>query len=268
MVQKVPKINFLKKMKENIAGKKIRTVRRDNTGVGATLEKKLGVSENNREEHDFIDTGKFIGIKFELKSKRIGTSSKISLKTKSPTRGLSNQQILKKYGYKDQSGKDRKNLKINLKPEYGGGKQNKKWKLKRNGNIIQLIHKKDGKVAEYDLVKVGLKKKLDNLIVVEAISTKIKCKCKEKGRHDDKGRHEIFTYKKIHVFRKLKMKKVQEKIDEGKLQFEFRLHKQAKKSTKKDSDPNHDRGNVFRISMIHLNDLYTKYDTFDVNKIK
>ena len=252
-------------MKKDVATKRIPSIRRDNTGVGATLEKKLGIAENNREEHDFITTGKFSGIRFELKSKRIDTSSKISLKTKSPTEGLSNQEILTKYGYKDQNGKGRKNLKINLKPTFGGGKQTKKWKLKRTKNIVSLIHYKDGSIAKYDINKIGLKKKLDNLIVVEAVSSKIKCKCKQKEKHDDKNKHEIFVYKKIHVFRKLKMMKVKEKIDSGAMQFEFRLHKSSKKSSKTDPDPHHDRGNAFRISMGHLKDMYTKYDEFEID---
>jgi hypothetical protein len=254
-VESTAKIDFFKEF-NRIKCKSIPTRRRDNTGIGATLEYHLGIIENNVPIGDFIDTNKYNEKHFELKAKREHSSSRISLKTKSPTGGMNNQQLLDKYGYKDTNGKNRLNLKVNMKiGAFGKGKQTKFWKLERNGNILYIIHKTDGKVSSYNIDKVGLFEKAQNLVLVTAESKYQLCNCENDKLHKD-GKHESFNFKKAEFFFNLKKESIIELLDNGKLVFEFRLHKQLDGEGENDEDPKHDRGNVFRISKNKLGDLY------------
>lgn len=254
-----PKVDFFKKMKE-ITKKSHPTIRRDNTGVGATLEYLLGIRENNKDEHDFIDSGKFKGIRFELKGKRTTSSTPVSLKTKSPHGGMTNQELLEKYGYKDTHGKPRKNLKTVLHPNYGTGPQNRNWKSEREGNKFHLFRKGDGRVSWYELDKVGLEK-LENLITVEANRVYKDCSCNNERIHKN-GKHEYFTYKKATIFLNMKWEKLYEMIDSNKMVFEFRLHKKLDGSNEEDHDPKHDRGNVFRVPLKNLELMYESKQEF------
>ena len=70
MNQQIPKIDFVKKIREIKKKKFVPALRIDNTGIGFTLETMLGIRENNYTKGDFIDTGIYNGILFELKSQR------------------------------------------------------------------------------------------------------------------------------------------------------------------------------------------------------
>ncbi|KKR39088.1 MAG: hypothetical protein UU18_C0009G0020 [Parcubacteria group bacterium GW2011_GWB2_40_8] len=70
----------------------IKSNRSHNTGIGKTLEDYLGITENNIALPDF-------GV-MELKSQRAGTASMMTLFTKKPE-GITNAEILKKFGYPD-----------------------------------------------------------------------------------------------------------------------------------------------------------------------
>ena len=70
----------------------IKSNRSHNTGIGKTLEDYLGITENNIALPDF-------GV-MELKSQRAGTSSMMTLFTKKPE-GITNAEILKRFGYPD-----------------------------------------------------------------------------------------------------------------------------------------------------------------------
>ena len=69
----------------------VKTHRKDDTGIGKTLEDELGIEENNFPGPDGITT--------ELKSGRRNSSSMLTLFTKSPEpRGI-NTKLLKSFGY-------------------------------------------------------------------------------------------------------------------------------------------------------------------------
>ncbi len=70
----------------------IKSNRAHNTGIGKTLEDRLGIKENNIALPDF-------GV-MELKSQRMNTSSMITLFTKSPE-GVTNAEIRERFGYPD-----------------------------------------------------------------------------------------------------------------------------------------------------------------------
>lgn len=69
----------------------IDTHRKNNTGIGKTLEDLLEIPENNLGEPDFGE--------YELKSSRIGSNSMLTLFTKSPDPRGANGRLLNKYGY-------------------------------------------------------------------------------------------------------------------------------------------------------------------------
>lgn len=70
----------------------VKSNRAHNTGIGKTLEDYLDITENNIALPDF-------GV-MELKSQRAGTSSMMTLFTKKPE-GITNAEILKRFGYPD-----------------------------------------------------------------------------------------------------------------------------------------------------------------------
>ena len=55
MQEQIPRIDFVKNITE-LKHKWINALRKDNTGIGFTLETKVGIRENNYSKHDFIDT--------------------------------------------------------------------------------------------------------------------------------------------------------------------------------------------------------------------
>jgi len=252
--QKVPKINFFKKIREISAGGFIPSITGDhNKAVGMTLEDKLGIFENNRHEHDFIDSTKYKGKRFELKGKRKKSSAKISLITKSPTGGLTNQQLLEKIGKKN---KERNSLKTTLRMVYGKGKINKKMRLERTRNTLYIIHN-GKKLSKYNLKKIGFKKKLQNLIVVEAETEKRSCKCGKRQLHDENNKHEFFHYNKIYLCLNFLENKIFEVLDSSKLTLDLRLHRtDSSEKNSEDKDPTHDRGNAFRIGINNLVEIY------------
>lgn len=70
----------------------IKSNRKHNTGIGKTLEDRLGIKENNIALPDF-------GV-MELKSQRMNTASMMTLFTKSPE-GITNAEIRRRFGYPD-----------------------------------------------------------------------------------------------------------------------------------------------------------------------
>ena len=69
----------------------IKTHRAGPTGIGKTLEDLLGIPENNADAPDFGE--------YELKSKRIGASSMLTIFTRAPEPKRANAYLLNKYGY-------------------------------------------------------------------------------------------------------------------------------------------------------------------------
>lgn len=89
----------LKKLKEKGY---VKTHRTGNTGIGKTLEDRLGIKENNFAGPD--------GIMTELKSARKNASSMLTLFTKSPSPPKVNSILLEKFGYPDEEGSHKKIL--------------------------------------------------------------------------------------------------------------------------------------------------------------
>ena len=82
------------------------SLRKGDTGIGKTLEQKLGIPDNSFPGPDGIDT--------ELKSARKGSGSMLTLFTKSPLpRGI-NTKLRYEYGYPDDNFPDKKVLRTTI----------------------------------------------------------------------------------------------------------------------------------------------------------
>ena len=95
---KLPEIDIKEKLKEIKEKGFIKSLRKDNTGIGYTLETLLGIKENNIGEPDFT----YNGLKVELKAQRKKAGSRVTLSTKSPVWDpLRDREIINKLGYTD-----------------------------------------------------------------------------------------------------------------------------------------------------------------------
>jgi hypothetical protein len=101
-MSQLPEIELPVKLLELRAAGWIRSTRRGDTGIGKTIEDYLGIPENNLGEPDCL----YQGIPVEIKSRRLETSSMITLFTLEPqTRHLKDADLVKKYGYKNSRGR-------------------------------------------------------------------------------------------------------------------------------------------------------------------
>ena len=80
MNNELPEINIKEELKKIKRKGFIKSLRKDNTGIGYTLEETLGIKENNNGEPDFT----YNGLKVELKAQRKKAGSRVTLSTKSP----------------------------------------------------------------------------------------------------------------------------------------------------------------------------------------
>jgi len=86
----------------------IKSHRKDNTGIGKTLEDEMDISENNFATGDFKVGKQWV----ELKTQRKSASSRVTLSTKEPSWTGNKHEIIQRTGYIDAKG--RKALKITL----------------------------------------------------------------------------------------------------------------------------------------------------------
>lgn len=246
--------------------------RRDNTGIGYTLEWWLGIKENNYSESDFIDNNRYKGAHFELKSQRYErfdprkekprskNQHLVSLVTQAPHGDMTNKELLTKFGYSDESGRKRKNLyatisatkSIKSKHEFVA-----KMKIKRQQDrLFLLVDNKQ--VAYVDLNKIlG---KLENLIIVRANSELRPCTCNDVHVHQD-GYHEYFQYTTARVLTAFSKEKFYKSIDEGKTKYDLRMHEpEGKISGNEGYDTKHDHGTGFRTKFENVSEFYDKID--------
>lgn len=229
----IPEINIRKKLAEISERGFIKSLRKDNTGIGFTLETVLGIKENNIGKPDFT----YKNIPVELKAQREHASSNITLITKSPCwEPLSAKQIIEKYGYED--AKRRHGLKVTLKAS-DFNSQGLKLEIKDKENKLNIIHKEDGIICYFliDELMQKIKAKLfENLLLVFA---------------DTKTRNgaEYFHYNKAVLLSKLSAKGFKKLLSEGLIVWEFRMHI-------KDSGGVRDHGAGFRLNKSHIDELY------------
>mgnify|MGYP001610360715 CR=1 FL=1 len=116
----------------------IKSHRKDNTGIGKTLEDVMEIAENNIAEGDFKVGKEFV----ELKAQRKKASSRVTLSTKEPEWMKDKLDTILKTGYKDKSG--RHGLKITLNVAKFNSKG---YKLELTDRKILIVHENLGEVC-------------------------------------------------------------------------------------------------------------------------
>ena len=264
----IPTIDFVQRITSLQERGFIPALRKNNTGIGFTLETELGIKENNYSKHDFIDNNKFKDMRFELKAQRVNmydprkskpkkvNDSYISLATQAPHGGMSNGELIRKYGYADSKGRERINLYATLRTtKFVNGKNVKNMKITRESDKLYIMHK-DEKLANYDLT--NLFEKLNNLVVVRTDSEWRECNCDDSELHDSSGKfHEFFYFKEPHIFTNFSISKFYTALDEGKIFLDLRMHIPTD-DTPSDAnyDTFHDHGTGFRIKFRTITEIY------------
>lgn len=111
-----------------------KTIRSGDTGIGATLENLLGMTENNIAGPN--------GHQTELKSARIGGNSYLTLFTKSPSpRGINNK-LVAHYGYPDEQRNNRNILHTTINSiKFNKLKGNPGFRITLSSDQIQITYK-------------------------------------------------------------------------------------------------------------------------------
>jgi hypothetical protein len=235
----LPEIDIKEKLKELKEKGYVKSLRKDNTGIGFTIETLLGIKENNLGEPDFT----YKGAPIELKTQRLDATSRVTLFTKVPHWSpLSAREIIEKYGYPDAKG--RTGLKITLKANEFN---NKGFKLEvdTEKNRLNIIHKDGGTVSYFEideLMEVLRKKLNENLLLVLA----------QRKTEDDE---EYFHYVQAILLKKLSEEKFEELFNEGFIVWEFRMDIRERNEGKKDFFVR-DHGPGFRLSRNHIDKLF------------
>lgn len=229
---KLPEIDIVSELPKIRDKGFIKSLRKDNTGIGYTLETLLGIPENNAAEPDFT----YNGIPVELKTQRSHASSNITLITKSPIwKPLSAKDIIKKYGYKDAKG--RQGMKVTIQATKFNPN---KLKLEIANGRLNIVHEKDGVICYFvinDLMKKLKKKLFENLLLVFADAKR------EQGV-------EYFHYISAFLLSQFSEEQFKALLAGGLLVFEFRMHI-------KNSGTVRDHGSGFRLNKRHLDKLYS-----------
>jgi hypothetical protein len=177
--------------------------RKDDTGIGKTIEDYLGIKENNLGEPDCL----YKGMEIEIKGRRAKTNSMITLFTLEPSiRHLHDVELMKKYGYRN--GKGRQALKITLTP-MGFTPQGLKIEVDKITGSISIIDKVGSKPWTWTMADFHLK--LHNLCIVYADSKTIEEK-------------EYFKIRNAILATGLDDKKFFDLINKGAVKVDLRMH--------------------------------------------
>ena len=199
-----------------------------NTGIGYTLESRFGIKENNIR---LPDLGKI-----ELKSKRRGTSSFVTMFTFNSGAWIVPQaEVIEEYGYLDERNRNALKCAVSNTPN----PQDLLLTVKKD--TLQLRHRGGRVLASWTIDKVMeyFSRKMPALIIVQA-----------DRRINDKGREE-FHYNEAHLLQKPSRQDFIKAIRSGHVVVELRMHL-------KKSGQVRNRGTAFRIAE---NDLLKCFGT-------
>jgi hypothetical protein len=216
----LPKIDLPKKLAKLKAKGWLLSHRKNDTGIGKTIEDCLGIKENNLGEPDCL----YRGIEVEIKGRRANTNSMITLFTLEPsTRHLHDVELMKKYGYRN--GKGRRALKITLTPT-SFTPQGIKVKVDKSTGSISIVDKSGTKPWTWTLSDFHLK--LHNLCIVYAHSKTVRGK-------------EYFKIRNAVLLIGLKPQKFLDLIRRGAVKIDLRMHI-------KPSGASRNHGTAFRLA--------------------
>ncbi len=204
--------------------------RKDDTGIGKTIEDCLGIKENNAGEPDCL----YHGFEVEIKGRRANTNSMITLFTLEPSiRHLHDVELMKKYGYTNGNG--RQALKITLTP-MGFTPQGLKIEIDRSTGSISIIDRSGYKPWTWTITDFHLK--LHNLCIVYAYSKNIEKK-------------EYFKIRNAILATGLNTQKFFDLISKGAVKIDLRMHI-------KSSGGSRNHGTGFRLA--NYNELMNCYE--------
>jgi len=223
---------LLKRLEELKSKNFIETSRRGPTGIGHLLEKELGLSETNIAIPD-------IGGRVELKATRRNANSLITLFTFNKAVWLVKQKdIIAKYGYKDEKGRQALYNIVNNKTTNSQGF----YLVSNPAKHIIILKNTDEKenIAEWSTYVIAGKfmTKLDRLLLILA-DNKI-----ENGT-------EYFYFNEAYFLENPTPEKFLEAFEKSELMIDLRMHL-------KESGGVRNHGTGFRISEKNLMDLYAK----------
>lgn len=224
----------LKKQLEEIKNKGfVKTHRLNDTGIGKTLEDLLGIEENNLMIPDVGD--------IELKAKRIGSDSMLTIATKSPEPKGVNKVLFENYKYKDAEGS------YNLHTTVYGSRE--------NPQSFQVIFKNDKLVLRnrceieafwpISIFDDVLKAKSNEILLVFA---------ETKGER--KTKNEKFHYVEAYLLSGLDIDKFKMAVENDQLKVDIRI---GAYRSGKNKGKYHDHGTGFRINKRDFLQLFGKY---------
>lgn len=220
-------IEFVEKIKELKERGYIKTRRKGDTGVGYTLEREIGLSENNISGPDLEN--------IELKAQRRGSSSKITLFTLDRRAWkIKQRDLILKYGYIDKGRRKALYCTVSNKPNPQG------FYTTVVGDKFCLFHTSGDLIAEWrikDLIG-SLIKKMPNLILVIAESRL------------DSMRREEFWYNEVYYLKDVNKSKFIEYLQNGIVTIDLRMYLKKGGSVR-----NH--GTAFRIEEKYLSELFS-----------
>lgn len=218
---------FIEKIKDLKERGFIKTKRKGDTGVGHTLEREIGLTENNISGPDLEN--------IELKAQRRGSTSKITLFTLDKKAWkIKQKDLILKYGYIDCKGRRSLYCTVSNNPNPQG------FYTTVKGDKFCLLHTTGKLIAEWkieDLV-ASLSKKIPNLILVIA-----DCKLASDGK-------EMFWYKEAYYLKGVDENKFIEYLKNSLITIDLRMHLKSGNRVR-----NH--GTAFRIEEKYLADLFS-----------
>lgn len=220
----------------------VKSLRRDNTGIGYTLEYYLGIPENNFGGGDFIFHGNVV----ELKARRNTSTSRVTLFTKVPNWDpMSTREIIERYGYIDEKG--RQGLKNTLSTT-SYTSQGLKLELTRSKVLIvdaegnQLAYFDNGELQEKFTSKFGR-----NMLLVGA------------DVRVDRDGIESFHYNRAVLYENLLPNRFWEMLEQGDIVFDFRFDIREHNEGFGDYFVR-DHGPGFRVLNGDIGELYESYE--------
>lgn len=209
----------------------VKTIRGHDGGVGNTLDKLLGLTENN---FCLPDAGEI-----EIKAKRVDSSSMLTLMSKSPMPRAVNKKLFNIYSHLAKDGVQKLYTTI-----YGSKTNPQGFKLKLKGDKVMIVNKKN--IEAYWLIDPlfnKLKSKADKILLAYA---------KTKGKKPK----ESFHYQEAFLLSGLSLKKFKKSIIEGKLKFDIRI---GADRTGGKIGKYHDHGTAIRISKKDFLEIFDKH---------
>ena len=198
----------------------VKTHRKDDTGIGKTLEDELGIEENNFPGPDGITT--------ELKSGRRNSSSMLTLFTKSPEpRGI-NTKLLKSFGYPGEKGKLHLHTTVNAL-EFNTLKGKAGFKIEIADDIVNLISENRNLVPHWkkETLQQSFEKKYKELLYVKAES-------------HGSGSNEQFHFNEAWLMKGFDFDNFVKLLRDGEIKVDIRIGQYSDGRT-------HDHGTGFRI---------------------